>query len=77
LTWSPSSTAGVAGYRVYYGLASNSYQQSAGNGVNIGNATNYVVTGLQSKKVYYFAVTSVDAAGVESIFSNEVSKLTP
>ena len=50
---------------------------SAGSGISTGSSTSYVVTGLQSKTLYYFALTAVDAAGNESIFSNEVSKLTP
>ena len=77
LGWSASTSPTVTGYRVYYGLASNSYMQAAGTGLNASNGTSYVVTGLKSKTLYYFALTSVDAAGNESIFSNEVSKLTP
>lgn len=67
----------MTGYRAYYGPSSNTYIQAAGSGISTGSSTSYVVTGLQSKTLYYFAVTAVDAAGNESIFSNEASKLTP
>jgi len=46
-----------------------------GGGVSAGNATTFTVTGLPRGSLYYFTVTSVDAAGNESNYSNEVSKL--
>ena len=66
----------VTGYRVYYGTSSRSYSQALGSGAFVATST-YVVTGLQSGRTYYFAVTAVDAAGVESGFSNEASKTIP
>ncbi len=68
------STA-VTGYRVYYGTAAGSYLQARGSGVAVGNVSTYAAAGLQQGVAYYFAVTSVDAAGVESAFSAEASKL--
>ncbi len=65
-----------AGYRVYYGTASGSYSQVRGAGLNAGTAATYVVNGLQAGQRYYFAITSYDAAGNESSYSAEVSKLT-
>jgi hypothetical protein len=64
----------VAGYRLYYGTASRSYAQSPGSGLYTGSTT-VTVTGLSSGNTYYFAVTALDAAGGESGYSNEVSKL--
>jgi hypothetical protein len=65
----------VAGYRVYYGLAPGSYLQPKGSGIHVGLVLTYAVTGLTPGKRYYFAVTAVDAAGNESAYSAEASKL--
>jgi hypothetical protein len=67
LAWNPSINANVAGYKIYYGLASHNYTQS----VNVGNVTNTTIVGLSENTTYYFAATTYDAAGVESAFSNE------
>lgn len=75
LTWS-APPASVAGYRVYYGTASNTYNQSKGNGIYVTQPA-YTVTSLTSGTVYYFAVTAIDASGQESAYSNEVSKTIP
>ena len=64
----------MAGYRVYYGTTSKTYQQVKGTGL-IANGTSLSVSGLTSGKTYYFAVTAYDAAGNESTFSSEVSKV--
>jgi fibronectin type 3 domain-containing protein len=65
----------VAGYRVYWGSSSGSYSQALGAGINTGSTTSYTVTGLTVGRTYYFAVTAYDAAGNESAFSGEVSKV--
>jgi len=75
LSWSPSASSDVAGYRVYWGTGSGSYVQAVGAGVNTGSATTYTVTGLTAGRTYYFAVTAYDAAGNESAFSAEASKV--
>jgi hypothetical protein len=67
LAWNPSINTNVAGYKIYYGLASHDYTQS----VNVGNVTNTTIVGLSENTTYYFAATTYDAAGVESAFSNE------
>lgn len=77
LSWDAVSNARVAGYRVYYGLASRNYAQAKGVGLNAGGCTTYVVTGLDRGRTYYFAVTAYDASGNESDFSNEASKSIP
>ena len=71
LAWDPS-TGSVAGYKLYYGLASGSYS----NEINVGNVTQYTVTGLQDGKAYYFAVKAYDASGNYSDFSNELECFT-
>ncbi len=76
LAWSAPTTntdgtplTDLAGYKVYYGTSSGNYTQS----INIGNVTTYTVSNL-SPGTYYFSVTSYDSSGIESTYSNEVSK---
>jgi hypothetical protein len=45
-----------------------------GSPVDVGNVTSYVVNNLTVGATYYFTVTSYTTSGVESAFSNEVSK---
>jgi hypothetical protein len=61
-----------AGYRVYYGLSSGSYDLA----LDIGNALSIAISGLVDGITYYVAVTAYDRSGNESPFSNEVS-ITP
>lgn len=65
----------MTGYRVYYGTASRTYFQAKGAGIAIGKVTSHTLYALQSGYRYYFAVTAVDAAGNESLYSSEASKL--
>jgi F5/8 type C domain-containing protein/fibronectin type III domain protein len=69
LRWDPSADSTVVGYKLYYGTATRSYT----NSISVGNQTTYTVTGLGAG-TFYFAVTSQNASGVQSNFSNEVSK---
>jgi len=73
LTWSPSIDPTVVGYKVYYGVVSGDYT----NSIDVGNVTNVVVTNLAPDTTYYFAATSYDILGVESVFSNEIAVTTP
>lgn len=75
LSWTAPAGA-VTGYRVYYGTASNTYSQAPGTG-SFATTSTFTVTGLPSGRTYYFAVTAIDAAGTESAYSNEASKLIP
>jgi hypothetical protein len=59
----------VAAYRVKYGTASNSYNQS----MDVGTATTATIPNLTEGNTYYFAVTALDSSSVESVASNEVS----
>jgi len=77
LAWDPVVATNLSGYRIYYGTAPGTYFQPLGQGINVGNVTTYTVTGLTSGTRYYFAATSVDTSGNESVFSNEVSKDVP
>ena len=59
----------LAGYKVYYGTASGNYTVSK----DVGNVLTYTITGLQTG-TYYFAATSYNTLGNESVYSNEVRK---
>lgn len=61
--------ANVAGYTVYYGTSSGSYD----NKVNNAKLTSCTIRGL-TPGTYYIAVRCYDSAGTESSFSNEVTK---
>ncbi len=68
LSWDPSVSTNISGYKVYVGNSSRNY----GNPIQIGNQTAYTVTDL-TDGTWYFAVTAFDVDGNESDFSNEVS----
>lgn len=71
LAWSaPSTSTGVAGYKVYIGTVSGIY----GTSINVGNVTSYVANNLAVGNTYYFVVTDYNSSGIESTPSNEVSK---
>lgn len=72
LTWNPSIDPTVVGYKIHYGVASHVYT----NSIDVGNVTNYTVTGLADNTAYYFAATSYDSNGVASDFSNEIEVTT-
>ncbi len=68
LQWDPNPETDVVGYKVYYGASSRAYSSQ----IPAGLVTAYTVPGLAAG-TYYFAVTAVNADGLESAFSNEVS----
>ncbi len=69
LAWDAAVAADLAGYKIHYGTASRTYSDT----ITLGNQTTFTVTGLQSG-TWYFAVTAFNTAGIESGYSNEVSK---
>jgi len=80
LTWNAPTTntdgtplADLAGYHLYY------WQGSTGvpNSVDVGNTTNYTMTGLVAGANYAFAVTAYNTAGNESSDSNTVTLTIP
>lgn len=60
----------LAGYKVHYGKSSGTYT----NTVTIGKVTSYSINNL-APGTYYFTVTAYDTTGLESGYSNEVSKV--
>lgn len=68
LAWNPSTNAGVAGYKIYQGVASHAYT----NSVDVGNVLNYT-NSLVRGSTYFFAATAYLPGGLESDYSNELS----
>ena len=73
LAWNASTSGGTTGYRVYYGTTSGNYTNSAATG----DVTADTISGLVIGVTYFFAVTTYDALGLESPYSNEISYAVP
>ena len=73
LTWHPNTEPNLVGYKIYMSTTSGQYGAPI---TTVGKRTTYEVT-VEAKKdtMYYFVVTAYDAAGKESVKSNEVSKI--
>jgi len=75
LAWNPSTSTNVVGYDINCGLASGDYTNTFY--VDGANSTNTTITGLVEGATYYFAAVAVNAVGVASPFSNEISYSVP
>jgi hypothetical protein len=73
LAWNPSPSPAVAGYDVYYGLASGAYTSH----IDVRSATAVTLSKLAPGLTYYIAVLAYDSSRLESPFSNEISESTP
>ncbi len=71
LTWTASTTTSVTGYNVYRGPYPMKLTSTPVPG------TNYTDTSVSANTTYYYVVTAVGAANVESAYSNEASATTP
>lgn len=69
LAWLPNEEPDILGYRVWYGSESEHYIVS----IDVGNHTQFTITGLENDKKYFYAVTVYDTSNRESRFSEEVS----
>jgi hypothetical protein len=78
MSWTPptentdgSQLRDLAGYRIHYGTSPGSYSTT----IDIDNPglSSYMIEGL-ANSAWYFAMTAVNASGIESEFSQEVSK---
>ena len=72
LGWNPVSTAGIAGYRVYYGTSSGNLSSHVST-----NSDVVTISGLQQGRTYYFAVTAYNSFGFEGPRSGEISYTVP
>lgn len=75
LSWDASRGSDSAGYKIYQATAPGAYGAPIAT-VPV-TVTDYTVTGLEAGTTYFFTVTAYNADGVESSFSNEVSKAIP
>jgi hypothetical protein len=73
LAWIPSNDTNVVSYRIYYGTVSLNYVSN----VTVGNTNQVTISGLAGGVTYYFAATSIDNTGNESLFSNEAVYTVP
>lgn len=81
LSWQPparnldgSSLTDLAGFNVYWGTTKGNYAYSARVG-SVATRT-HTITGL-GKGTWYFVVTALNSAGIESPYSNVWSKVVP
>lgn len=73
LSWTPSASPNIVGYAIYYGGASGNYT----NEISAGNTTTVTVAGLLNGATYYFAVRSINSAGIQSAYSIQASYRVP
>ena len=69
LAWDANPETDLVGYKLSYGTASGTYT----NVISTGLVTEISVPNLVEGTTYYFAVAAVNAAGAQSLNSNEVS----
>ena len=73
VAWDPNNDVVTAGYKIYYGTESNTYDAS----IDVGKATQYLFADLKPGTIYYFAAKAYDAKGTESDYSEELAVNTP
>jgi hypothetical protein len=72
LSWNANSESDLAGYKLYYGRATGTYD-SAGSPIDVGLATSKPLQ-ITDTGDWFFAVTAYDDADNESEFSAEVQE---
>ena len=68
LVWEQNDEDDLSGYKVYYGKGSRDYNTT----VDVGDNTNFNISGMIRNRTYYIAITAYDFAGNESTFSEEM-----
>jgi hypothetical protein len=71
LSWEPPAIGAdtVTGYKLHWGTLPG----SPINDIDVGNVLTFIITGLPYGTIY-FVCTAYNSAGIESDYSNEVSK---
>lgn len=79
LAWQPSANPAVVGYKVFYDINSGAPYTGTSNvdgsdsPVTVGMTDHCILTGLSDGQTYYVAVTAINAFGLQSAYSNELS----
>jgi chitinase len=73
LAWSANPEPDVISYRVYVGAASRQYSLSFPTQAPSIDISSSLLSSLPLGSAFYFAVTAVNSAGLESAYSEEVS----
>lgn len=74
LAWTPSTNPAVVGFKIHYGSANRVYTTA----FNVGNlTTSTTINGLVAGQTYHLAVTTYDADGNESAFSDDIIYTVP
>jgi hypothetical protein len=73
LAWNANPEADITGYRVSYGTTSGVYQ----NVVSVGTNPTASISGLNEGTTYFFAVSALNQAGLQSPLSSQISYQVP
>ena len=79
LTWDPSPSSDVAGYKIYYKAVSGELPLDGVEAlegpspIDVGNVTSFTLSELPEGSVYHFCASAYDSAGNESVLSNMVT----
>ncbi len=75
------ATVGADGYVIHWGNAAGSYDHALDVGAPVaddsGDVVSFLLDGVETPATIYIALTSYDAAGTMSSFSNEISTFVP
>ncbi|MDT7041966.1 fibronectin type III domain-containing protein [Candidatus Nitronereus thalassa] len=77
LTWNLNGESDIFSYNLYFGTQSGNYN-APGSPISITHPQNSTtVTRLQTGQEYFFALTAIDQAGLQSPPSDEISTVVP
>ncbi|MEX1116274.1 MAG: di-heme oxidoredictase family protein [Akkermansiaceae bacterium] len=73
LSWEPSPTSGVTGYRIIYALSADALDQS----IDVGNLTTATIPDLLSGQTYYISIIALTADGESAAGASPVISAQP